>query len=186
MKNQKGNNMDLLKKFRYNFHYWLKNCYQPESTVTNEDHNKEIYQTTNATNEVANQIYQMAKIANASGQMPGMRSPVSPNLQSPQSQNGKGQNGNNIGISMDQYMIQNNFSKFQSNVASDMKFTIDEIHNTLNQSSNRNLMSKSENRGTAHGRVECCINCQAPNHNYQYELFCPDCIQHKKGQKSEL
>ncbi len=22
-----GNNMDLLKKFRYNFHYWLKNCY---------------------------------------------------------------------------------------------------------------------------------------------------------------
>jgi hypothetical protein len=20
-------NMDLLKKFRYNFHYWLKNCY---------------------------------------------------------------------------------------------------------------------------------------------------------------
>jgi len=27
MKNQKGNNMDLLKKFRYNFHYWLKNCY---------------------------------------------------------------------------------------------------------------------------------------------------------------
>lgn len=50
-KNQKGNNMDLLKKFRYNFHYWLKNCYQPEAT--NEDHNKEIYQTTNATNEVA-------------------------------------------------------------------------------------------------------------------------------------
>jgi hypothetical protein len=32
-KNQKfgngnaGNNMDLLKKFRYNFNYWLKNCY---------------------------------------------------------------------------------------------------------------------------------------------------------------
>lgn len=24
-----GGNMDLLKKFRYNFHYWLKNCYQP-------------------------------------------------------------------------------------------------------------------------------------------------------------
>lgn len=22
-----GNSMDLLKKFRYNFHYWLKNCY---------------------------------------------------------------------------------------------------------------------------------------------------------------
>ena len=22
------NNMDILKKFRYNFHYWLKNCYQ--------------------------------------------------------------------------------------------------------------------------------------------------------------
>mmetsp|Transcript_33642 Transcript_33642/g.51895 ORF Transcript_33642/g.51895 Transcript_33642/m.51895 type:complete len:81 (+) Transcript_33642:1090-1332(+) len=22
-----GNKMDLLKKFRYNFHYWLKNCY---------------------------------------------------------------------------------------------------------------------------------------------------------------
>ena len=20
--------MDILKKFRYNFHYWLKNCYQ--------------------------------------------------------------------------------------------------------------------------------------------------------------
>lgn len=23
-----ANNMDILKKFRYNFHYWLKNCYQ--------------------------------------------------------------------------------------------------------------------------------------------------------------
>lgn len=22
-----GNNMDILKKFRYNFHYWLRNCY---------------------------------------------------------------------------------------------------------------------------------------------------------------
>jgi hypothetical protein len=22
--------MDILKKFRYNFHYWLKNCYQTE------------------------------------------------------------------------------------------------------------------------------------------------------------
>ena len=39
--------MDLLKKFRYNFHYWLKNCYQPENQAAGEeDHNKEIYQTT--------------------------------------------------------------------------------------------------------------------------------------------
>jgi len=22
--------MDILKKFRYNFHYWLRNCYQAE------------------------------------------------------------------------------------------------------------------------------------------------------------
>lgn len=22
-----GNHMDILKKFRYNFHYWLRNCY---------------------------------------------------------------------------------------------------------------------------------------------------------------
>ena len=28
-KRQIKGNMDLLKKFRYNFHYWLKNCYQP-------------------------------------------------------------------------------------------------------------------------------------------------------------
>ena len=51
--------MDLLKKFRYNFNYWLKNCYQPQMNI--EDHNKEIYQTTNASNAVADQIYQMAK-----------------------------------------------------------------------------------------------------------------------------
>ena len=44
-------NMDLLKKFRYNFNYWLKNCYQPQ--VSLEDHNKEIYQTTNASNAMA-------------------------------------------------------------------------------------------------------------------------------------
>ena len=25
-----GNHMDILKKFRYNFHYWLRNCYQAE------------------------------------------------------------------------------------------------------------------------------------------------------------
>ena len=57
--NNSGNNMDLLKKFRYNFNYWLKNCYQPQMNI--EDHNKEIYQTTNASNAVADQIYQMAK-----------------------------------------------------------------------------------------------------------------------------
>ena len=27
---QKNGNMDILKKFRYNFHYWLRNCYQME------------------------------------------------------------------------------------------------------------------------------------------------------------
>ena len=27
-----GNHMDILKKFRYNFHYWLRNCYQAEDT----------------------------------------------------------------------------------------------------------------------------------------------------------
>lgn len=54
-----GNNMDLLKKFRYNFNYWLKNCYQPQ--ISMEEHNKEIYQTTNASNAVADQIYQLAK-----------------------------------------------------------------------------------------------------------------------------
>lgn len=27
MKRKVNGNMDLLKKFRYNFHYWLKNCY---------------------------------------------------------------------------------------------------------------------------------------------------------------
>lgn len=26
----KQGNMDILKKFRYNFHYWLRNCYQVE------------------------------------------------------------------------------------------------------------------------------------------------------------
>jgi len=34
-------NMDLLKKFRYNFNYWLKNCYQPAMNI--EEHKKEIY-----------------------------------------------------------------------------------------------------------------------------------------------
>ena len=29
--------MDILKKFRYNFNYWLKNCYQQEE---NESHRK--------------------------------------------------------------------------------------------------------------------------------------------------
>lgn len=58
-KNNNAGNMDLLKKFRYNFNYWLKNCYQPQMNI--EDHNKEIYQTTNASNAVADQIYQMAK-----------------------------------------------------------------------------------------------------------------------------
>ena len=58
-KNGNAGNMDLLKKFRYNFNYWLKNCYQPQVNI--EDHNKEIYQTTNASNAVADQIYQMAK-----------------------------------------------------------------------------------------------------------------------------
>lgn len=47
-KNNNAGNMDLLKKFRYNFNYWLKNCYQPQMNI--EDHNKEIYQTTNASN----------------------------------------------------------------------------------------------------------------------------------------
>ena len=32
MSNRVGNDMDLIKKFRYNFHYWLKNCYSPEAT----------------------------------------------------------------------------------------------------------------------------------------------------------
>ena len=27
-----GNHMDILKKFRYNFHYWLRNCYQAEDS----------------------------------------------------------------------------------------------------------------------------------------------------------
>ena len=25
-----GSNMDIMKKFRYNFHYWLRNCYQAQ------------------------------------------------------------------------------------------------------------------------------------------------------------
>ena len=41
------------------FNYWLKNCYQPQMNM--EEHKKEIYQTTNTTNAVADQIYQMAK-----------------------------------------------------------------------------------------------------------------------------
>lgn len=28
-----GNHMDILKKFRYNFHYWLRNCYQAEDNA---------------------------------------------------------------------------------------------------------------------------------------------------------
>lgn len=30
-----GNHMDILKKFRYNFHYWLRNCYQAEDNNGN-------------------------------------------------------------------------------------------------------------------------------------------------------
>lgn len=30
-----GNHMDILKKFRYNFHYWLRNCYQAEEGAHN-------------------------------------------------------------------------------------------------------------------------------------------------------
>ncbi len=36
------NHMDILKKFRYNFHYWLRNCYQAEdmsSQLSNLDNN---------------------------------------------------------------------------------------------------------------------------------------------------
>jgi hypothetical protein len=28
--------MDILKKFRYNFHYWLRNCYQSDETLQNQ------------------------------------------------------------------------------------------------------------------------------------------------------
>ena len=28
--NHQPNHMDILKKFRYNFHYWLRNCYQAD------------------------------------------------------------------------------------------------------------------------------------------------------------
>lgn len=31
-----NNNMDILKKFRYNFHYWLRNCYQSDETLQNQ------------------------------------------------------------------------------------------------------------------------------------------------------
>ena len=29
--------MDILKKFRYNFHYWLRNCYQAEEIKELQD-----------------------------------------------------------------------------------------------------------------------------------------------------
>jgi hypothetical protein len=35
-KRKMNGNMDLLKKFRYNFHYWLKNCYQPGEIEENK------------------------------------------------------------------------------------------------------------------------------------------------------
>ena len=46
-----GNKMDLLKKFRYNFHYWLKNCYQNNPSGKSpqqikDEQQKEIYKTT--------------------------------------------------------------------------------------------------------------------------------------------
>ena len=34
--------MDILKKFRYNFHYWLRNCYQ--GTDDQNEKNKEAAQ----------------------------------------------------------------------------------------------------------------------------------------------
>lgn len=46
-------NMDLLKKFRYNFHYWLKNCYQPPGEGGEEPPKQDIYQTQAATNQAA-------------------------------------------------------------------------------------------------------------------------------------
>jgi len=32
----KNSNMDILKKFRYNFHYWLRNCYQDGAGVVKD------------------------------------------------------------------------------------------------------------------------------------------------------
>lgn len=34
--NASSNNMDILKKFRYNFHYWLRNCYQNEDFLNEQ------------------------------------------------------------------------------------------------------------------------------------------------------
>ena len=31
--------MDILKKFRYNFHYWLRNCYQGDDPGIKKDAN---------------------------------------------------------------------------------------------------------------------------------------------------
>lgn len=33
--------MDMIRKFRYNFNFWLKNCYQPMGM--SEERNKEVY-----------------------------------------------------------------------------------------------------------------------------------------------
>jgi hypothetical protein len=32
-------NMDMLKKFRYNFNYWLKNCYQSTESIEDAQSN---------------------------------------------------------------------------------------------------------------------------------------------------
>lgn len=64
--------MDLLKKFRYNFNYWLKNCYQGQLSA--EEHNREIYQTTNGNGVIMQQLNPADDSAIAEKQRPVMLS----------------------------------------------------------------------------------------------------------------
>jgi hypothetical protein len=53
-------NMDILKKFRYNFHYWLRNCYQaeePEIPKVANDAKDDSYGTSNMSKTVHQKTY---------------------------------------------------------------------------------------------------------------------------------
>lgn len=54
--NQSGN-MDILKKFRYNFHYWLRNCYQAEE-MNNQAQNQNFTQETSSGQNQMNKTQQ--------------------------------------------------------------------------------------------------------------------------------
>ena len=87
--NNAGNHMDILKKFRYNFHYWLRNCYQgtdeqkeKEAAQKNAEQAAQVQSPTGARQAAGRADTNAAGTAEGQGAGAGATAPLPGNLRS--------------------------------------------------------------------------------------------------------